>query len=197
MNKIFLVAFSFLSIYSCSQNLQKIDLSTLNKFEERSLPIVLETEDYSVYNLFDNKEEWDDVNLITTKNGCRYKYGYKISKSNYFIIIYPRECNDSLTYWLTTINLKGEIVSTLEILGLYNDDQSTNGYLSDNLQIKLVHRTLLKNDNKEAKVKALESEENYRINNSGEILLVGKMEKMIRYYNLDSKGKFILIETNH
>ena len=113
------------------------------------------------------------------------------------MIIYPRECRDSLTYWLTTVNLKGEIVSILEILGLYNDDQSMNGYLSDKLQIKLVHRTLLKNDNSGAKVKASEIEENYQINESGKIIFVGKIEEKIRYYNLDSKGKFILIETDH
>ncbi|MFC2123938.1 hypothetical protein ACFLU5_03925 [Bacteroidota bacterium] len=199
MKKTITIILIIISFNSFSQQIAKEDLKLISDFSTMHLPVVFETEDYHVYDFFDNQRKWNPKSdeLVKIKTGqCDFRKGFKITLNNkYFAIVYPRTCGDSLTYLLSTIDEDGKLISNLEVMSLLGDDHSMNGYISKELDIKLIFRSLLpiQNMNK-ADIKVSEREERFITNENGEIKKILRTKDTIRFYNINAKGMYVIVK---
>jgi|AntAceMinimDraft_17_1070374.scaffolds.fasta_scaffold38207_2 hypothetical protein len=180
-------------LYGCSG-----DNEFISKFEEKKLPIYLDTEDYNVYNLFDNKAiiECSDLEILheSCKNHSVFKYGYILASNEmYNLLLYYQDVSeDTLYYKLVTLNSKNEIISSINIMEYCGDGTTVNGRILNNFDIYTVQREILSesvDENNKIKVKEIETK--YLIEKNGEIKQVSRTSPLIKYYKVGSQGEFI------
>lgn len=173
----------------------------LLNFEELNFPILLETMDNRIYDLFnENKEEIKCCDLKILNEPCNtesiFKYGFLISKSDlYYVIIYAEiVSNDTLFYKMATLNPKNELISSINVMEYNGDGESINSRILNQSEIFLLQREFMpveKYDSNMIKVK--EAEKRYRIDDAGKIKLISYTESQIRYYKFDKEGRFVYV----
>ena len=173
----------------------------LSKFETMSLPVNFITEDYSVYDLFDNKSKMQCADMELLKEDCQtnsiFKFGYLLADLEKFkVLLYQQDVNeDTLYFKIATVNSQNKVVSSMNLMEYNGDGITVAGNVSINLKIVKTHREYLpRNPEEKGKIKVMEHKSIYQIlDKTGEIKFLSKTSPQIKIYKM-GKGEFIPIE---